>query len=301
MLGELLASTSGRKLNDEVGYIVHPEFLREGTAVQDFFHPPKIVFGCDGKSVAEVCSQLYPGIEAETYFVTPEVASMVKYADNCFHAAKVTFANEIGMLCKTQGVNSVDVMNLFCKDTKLNISARYLRPGSPFGGSCLPKDLRAMLDLARQEAVSTSMLRGILDSNENQVAHVVERAIDTKAKAIGILGLAFKKGTDDLRESPAVAIAERLLGKGKELRIFDRELSVEKMIGANRDYAMQSIPHLESLLCPSITELFSTCGCVIVFHAIDEGELSDVEFAGDQTVIDMTNSISTEGCQGIYW
>ncbi len=300
---EILSEESGRPLGNTLGYVCHPEFLREGTAVSDFFDPPKIVFGARDDLSLECCRRLYNGIDAPVFEVTPEVASMVKYADNCFHAAKVTFANEIGALCRQQGINAIDVMDVFCQDTKLNISARYLRPGHPFGGSCLPKDLRAILDLSRQFALQTPMLQGIASSNREQIDALVARTLQHGADRIGILGLAFKEHTDDLRESPALAVVERLYGKGREIRIYDNYLSVGKLFGANRQFALRGIPHLESLFCDQLQELMDQVQLVLVFHRVDKDQLDSLRFRDDHHVIDLTNTFSRVdvSSEGVYW
>ena len=301
---DLAISDSGRILGETFGYVCHPEFLREGTAIEDFFDPPKTVFGTSGDDLSlAVCRDLYRDLDAPVFELSTDVAAMVKYTDNCFHAAKVTFANEIGVLCREQGINAVDVMKVFCQDTKLNISPRYLRPGNPFGGSCLPKDLRAMLDLARQSAVETPMLRGIADSNREQIETLVRRILDRATGPIGIVGLAFKENTDDLRESPSLAIVERLYGKGREVRIFDEYLSVGDIYGSNRQFALQEIPHLESLFCDDLQTLVDHCQLLLVFHRLGSETLAALDFREEQYVIDFTNSFEKDGVlmEGVYW
>ena len=293
LISEATKDTSGM----QVDYVCHPEFLREGTAIADFFEPPKIVFGIESEDVRSICEDLYPGIVAETVFVPVGVASMIKYADNCFHAAKVTFANEVGLLCKALSVDSQKVMEVFCKDTKLNISPKYLKPGAPFGGSCLPKDLRAMLDLSRHLAKSCPMLSGISNSNRSQIDSIVSDIVASGSRKVGIVGLAFKENTDDLRESPAVAIAEHLLGKGIALQIFDSYLSIENLIGANRSFALESIPHLASLLCGDIRAVFEASDVVLCFHQIPSDQWDEMKRLAN--VIDFTNRL--DGANGIYW
>lgn len=280
-----------------VHYVCHPEYLREGTAVADFLEPPKVVFGVEGPGPEETCRALYPGLAVEPVFVPVDVAALSKYADNCFHALKVTFANEMGLLCKALGVDSRQVMDLLCRDDKLNISPRYLRPGAPFGGSCLPKDLRAVLDQSRQLAVATPMLSGVAASNRNQVDVIVARVLDSGVREVGIVGLAFKEDTDDLRESPAVAVAEQLLGKGLALRIYDSSLSVDRLIGANRAFALRSIPHLASLLFPDPAEVFARSGIVLAFHRIPPELLADP--GARAKTLDFTGR--NRGSEGVYW
>jgi GDP-mannose 6-dehydrogenase len=303
MLMQLLTDESGRELGETVGYVCHPEFLREGSAVDDFFNPPKIVFGAEESMSIDYCRQLYDGVAAPEFVVPVDIAAMVKYADNCFHAAKVTFANEIGTICHEQDVNAVEVMKIFCEDTKLNISPRYLRPGSPYGGSCLPKDLRAVLDLGRRGAVNTPMLAAIWDSNRNQIEAIVDRVLDHGARRVGIVGLAFKENTDDLRESPSLAVVERLFGKGLDIRIFDEYLSVQEIYGTNREHALKGVPHLESLMVDDLQELVDNTKLILVFHRIDEGVQSGLCFSEDHHVFDLSNSFHKAGvsCEGIYW
>src|ERR1051326_374159 len=263
----LLATGSGQP----AAYCVHPEFLREGQAVADFFDPPKIIFGCSDKLAEEVCKDLYPGIVAPTVMTSPAVAAMVKYADNCFHAVKVTFGNEIGMVARTFGVDARGGMDIFCLDTKLNISTKYLKPGLPYGGSCLPKDLRSVVAWARQSSVSLPMLEHVSTSNEIQIQHILAPILHPDRRGIGIIGLAFKDNTDDLRESPMVGMAEHLLGKGREVRIFDEHLSPEELIGGNRNFALSSLPHLASMLVGSCADLIDQSDIVVVARDIKIG------------------------------
>ena len=286
-------------------YCVHPEFLREGQAVADFFDPPKVIFGCSDKLAEDLCKDLYPGIAAPTVMTAPAVAAMVKYADNCFHAVKVTFGNEIGMIARTFGVDAREVMDIFCLDTKLNISAKYLKPGLPYGGSCLPKDLRSVVAWARQNSVSLPMLEHVSTSNELQIQHILAQILHTDRKRIGIVGLAFKDNTDDLRESPMVGLAEHLLGKGRDVRIFDENLSPEELIGGNRSFAMSSLPHLASMLVGSCADLVDQSDIVLVARNIKGAELAALPWRPEQVVFDL---IGLEGAaqirarvRGLYW
>lgn len=243
-----LEKASGKKAGKGFGVCFNPEFLREGSSVQDHYNPPFTVIGQlepeDGRTLA----RLYEGISAKTYFTSLEEAEMIKYICNSFHALKVTFANEMGMLAQSLGVDSHLVMDIACQDTKLNISKKYLRPGFAFGGSCLPKDLRAILHHARTSDMRLPMLEAVLESNRTQVERAVDLVVGLKKKKVSILGLSFKAGTDDLRESPNVMLAEALIGKGFEVRIFDRHLSMARLIGANKAYIENEIPHITSLL-----------------------------------------------------
>ncbi len=302
-LVKLLVEVSERELGKTVGYVCHPEFLREGSAVDDFFHPPKIVFGTEEPLSLTYCRQLYTAAVAPEFVVPVGVAAMVKYADNCFHAAKVTFANEIGTVCRAEDVDAVEVMRIFCADTKLNISSRYLRPGGPYGGSCLPKDLRAILDLGRRSAVKTPMLDAMAASNREQIEAIVDRVLQRGARRVGVVGLAFKENTDDLRESPSLAVVERLFGKGFEIRIFDQYLSVPEIYGTNREYALKGVPHLESLMVSGLQELVDSASLLLVFHRIDENIQSSLRFGADHHVIDLSSSFRRQDVswEGIYW
>ena len=300
-----LAEASGHTVGGPVlGYVCHPEFLREGSAVADFYQPPKIVYGTDDALSREVSADLYPGIEAPTFFLPTNAAAMVKYAANCFHAVKVTFANEIGAMCRSYGVDARDVMEIFCQDTTLNISTKYLRPGAPFGGSCLPKDLRALLDAARAAATDVPMLSGALSSNGAQIADVVTRAGAVPRQAVGVVGLAFKEGTDDVRESPAVAVVEQLLGKGHPLRIFDQHLSLQSLTGANRSFALQSIPHLADLLTHELSEVVATADVLIVNHRLDPAMWAHLPWRDNQRIVDLVGVDVLKdrpGYEGLYW
>lgn len=303
-LMKLFEETSGRKLGEGLGYVCHPEFLREGIAVEDFFNPPKVVFGPSDPATAEVCKQLYPGIEAPTFFVKPKIAAMVKYADNCFHAVKVTFGNEIGLMCKELGVDSRAVMEIFCQDTKLNISRKYLMPGLAFGGSCLPKDLRAILDMSRQTARPLPMLAGTLASNAEQINALAKRILSPERPTVGIVGLAFKQDTDDVRESPMVTLVEMLAGKGHQLRIFDSELSLATMVGANRAFALQSIPHLSDLLTNDLQAVIDDADVLVVHHAMDASAWEKVTIKDSVKIIDLSgveSLMNHPGYEGIYW
>lgn len=304
LLMTILAETSGHALGGaRLGYVCHPEFLREGVAVDDFYHPPKIVFGVTDFRSREVAAKLYPGIDAPTFFVTPGVAALVKYADNCFHAVKVTFANEIGAIARRHDIDARAVMEIFRQDTKLNISPRYLQPGSAFGGSCLPKDLRALLDAARETATDLPMLRGALNSNAVQITELVDRIAAVPRRAVGIVGLTFKEGTDDVRESPAVAIVERLLGKGHPLAIYDRHLSVPALVGANRSFVLQSIPHLAELLSDDLNAV-AAADVVVVNHRLRAADWQGIGWRDDQRIIDLVGvDALTEvpGYAGVYW
>ena len=245
--------------------VFHPEFLREGSSVKDFYDPPKIVVGEENPGDGDELMRLYDGFTAPVFRSPYEVAEMVKYCDNMFHALKITFANEIGLFCAGLGIDSRQVMDIFCSDTKLNISRSYLRPGFAFGGSCLPKDMRAFLHSARQRDVETPMLAGILPSNKAQIERAAQMILRTGKRNVGLWGLAFKPGTDDLRESPLVALAEILCGKGVDLRIHDEFVQVTRLVGGNKAFIEQSLPHLARLLIHTPQDLESS-DLIIIGH-----------------------------------
>ncbi|HEY6864000.1 MAG TPA: UDP-glucose/GDP-mannose dehydrogenase family protein [Burkholderiales bacterium] len=299
-----LESGSGKRAGAEFGVCINPEFLRESTAVHDYFNPPKTVIGEVNRASGDVLASLYAGLSAPMIRTDVETAEMVKYADNCWHAVKVGFANEIGNICKAVDVDSHRVMEIFCQDTKLNLSSYYLKPGFAFGGSCLPKDLRALLHKAKSLDVDVPILASVLPSNELQIDRAVRAVIDAAAKArsrkIGVLGFSFKAGTDDLRESPVVELTERLIGKGYELRIYDRNVSLASIHGANRDYILNHIPHISRLMVGSIGEVLDH-GATIVIGNADPDFRGVPKLLGDgQAVIDLVRVADSRSVSGVY-
>lgn len=260
-----LEEASGNDLfNDSFGVCFHPEFLREGSSVMDFREPPKIVIGADDERSAAVLSALYESFDAPLFVTSIRAAEMVKYADNCFHALKVVFGNEIGRLCASLGIDSHEVMRIFCQDRKLNISPAYLMPGFAYGGSCLPKDLRAVLHLARSENVELPLLQSLSVSNELHIKRTVDLVLSYGKRNIAMLGLSFKPGTDDLRESPLVELVERLLGKGCRMRVYDENVSLARIRGGNKAYIEQKLPHISDLLVQDLDEAVKEAEIVIV-------------------------------------
>jgi GDP-mannose 6-dehydrogenase len=295
-----LQAASGRRAGVEFGVCINPEFLREGTAVNDYHNPPKTVIGELNRASGDLVASLYARLSAPLIRTDIETAEMVKYTDNAWHALKVGFANEIGNLCKGLEVDSHRVMDIFCQDTKLNLSRYYLRPGFAFGGSCLPKDLRALLHKAKTLDVALPILTAILPSNEQQVGRGVQAVIDKGSRKVGILGFSFKAGTDDLRESPVVELAERLIGKGYDLRMYDGNVRLASLHGANRDYILNHIPHISRLMVPSIDDVLEHAGTLVVGNA--DPEFRDVprRLAEGQTLIDFVRITDSRSVAGVY-
>ncbi len=272
---------------------VNPEFMREGTSLADFARPPFTLVGCGDPATASLLRLLYEGIEAPFVHTSVATAEMVKYASNAFHAVKVCFANELGDLCTALGADGQEVMRIFRLDRKLNVSDTYLRPGFAFGGSCLPKDLRALLHAARVGDVSLPMLTAVLPSNEGQVRRGVESVLATRRQRIGVVGLAFKAGTDDLRESPMVTLVEALIGKGCDVRILDGGVAVARLVGANRRAIEEEIPHIAALMCPSEEALLAHAEVVVIGSASAEAASVLAAVGPGHTVIDLTRGAAS--------
>ena len=295
-----LEASSGRQAGSDFGVCVNPEFLREGTAVHDYLNPPKTVIGELTRASGNLLASLYAGLPAPLIRTDIETAEMVKYADNAWHALKVGFANEIGNLCKAVQVDSHRVMEIFCQDTKLNLSAYYLRPGFAFGGSCLPKDLRALLHKAKSLDVSLPILGAVLPSNELQIERAVQTVIDHGSRKVGILGFSFKAGSDDLRNSPVVEMTERLLGKGFELRIYDSNVRLASIHGANRDYILHRIPHISGLMVSSIDEVLEHADTIVIGNAAPEFRDIPRRLGLRQTLIDLVRVSESRSASGVY-
>ena len=282
-----LEAASGKKYGHGFGVSVNPEFLREGTAIRDFAHPPLTLVGHNHAADAAPTKALYQHIDAPLVSASIRVAEMIKYTSNAWHAVKVVFANEIGNLCKRVGVDSHDVMDIFCQDEKLNISSYYMKPGFAFGGSCLPKDVRALQYRARELDLEMPLLGSVLGSNSLQVQHAVDRIVDMGRKKVGLLGFSFKAGTDDLRESPMVILAEALLGKGYQLCIYDRNVSLARLVGANKQYINEQIPHLSQHLCESIDQVIDESEVIVIGNPSPEFSDAVTRCRPDQIVLDL--------------
>lgn len=282
-----LEKASGLVAGENFGVCNNPEFLREGTAVFDYYNPPKIVIGELHDGDGDVLAELYKDLDAPMIRASVDTAEMVKYVDNVWHALKVSFANEIGNICKQLKLDGQEVMGIFCQDEKLNLSPYYLMPGFAFGGSCLPKDLRALNYKATQLDVDVPVLRSITASNELQVKRGIELVQQAGSKKVGVLGFSFKSGTDDLRESPIISLIEFLLGKGCDLRIYDQNVNVSRLVGANRDYILKHIPHIAEIMVDSIESILESSETIVIGNGSSEFKDIMQLVSKDQKVIDL--------------
>lgn len=287
LLIPLLERTSGKRAGVDFGVCVNPEFLREGSSVRDFHQPPKTVVGETDRRSGEIVMDLYDGLPGPRFHVPIRVAEMVKYVDNSFHALKVGFANEVGAICNALQLDSHAVMDIFLADTKLNISGAYLRPGFAFGGSCLPKDVRALTHTARRNDIDVPLLANVLASNEVHLRRAVDFVIKADHRRVGIFGLSFKQGTDDLRESPMVELAERLIGKGFDVKIYDANVSLSRLTGANRTYIEQRLPHIGHALVDDVDAVLRHGDVLIAGSAAPEVVETLSRARADQLVIDL--------------
>jgi GDP-mannose 6-dehydrogenase len=277
---------SGKRAGVDFGICNNPEFLREGSAIHDFQSPPKTVIGEFDQESGSLLTSLYEKLSAPLIRTSIETAEMVKYVDNSWHALKIGFANEIGNFCDAFGVDAESVMDIFCQDKKLNISSAYLKPGFAFGGSCLPKDLRALSYQAKMHDLQLPILNSVLPSNEMQIARGVRHVIDSGNARIGILGFSFKAGTDDLRESPVIEVIERLIGKGYDLRIYDRNVNLAALVGANRDFILNRIPHISRLMVSTTDEVLAHAQTVVIGNHDPEFSQIQSRLREDQRLVD---------------
>jgi len=306
LLVPILEKSTGGTAGVDFGVAVNPEFLREGTSVRDFFDPPKTVIGELDPASGAVVAELYEGLPGEVFRVPIPTAEAIKYADNAFHGLKIGFANELGAVLQALGVDSHQVMDVFLADRKLNISPAYLRPGFAFGGSCLPKDLRGLVHAAQRADVSVPILAHVLSSNSDHLQRAVELVERTGKRRVGLFGLSFKPGTDDLRESPLVELAERLHGKGYELRIYDANVNISRLLGANREFIETRLPHLAQLLTDSVDEVLEHAE-VCVVGTRDPAVLSALPPGDGRLLIDLIHLPDADarraesGYHGLAW
>jgi GDP-mannose 6-dehydrogenase len=299
-----LESYSGKKAGVDFGVCNNPEFLREGTAVFDYYNPPKTVIGETDTKAGDMLVKLYEKMDAPLIRTDVETAEMVKYTDNNWHALKVAFANEIGNLCKALGIDGHKVMQIFCQDTKLNLSPYYMKPGFAFGGSCLPKDVRALTYKGKSLDLDLPVLNAIMPSNQRQIEKAIAMITAKGRRKVGILGFAFKAGTDDLRESPLVDVIEYLIGRGFDLRLYDRNVNLAALTGANRDYILNHIPHISKLMVQSMDEVLDFAETVVIGNGAEEFRPVPDRLRPDQVLVDLvriTDRVSGGQYDGICW
>jgi GDP-mannose 6-dehydrogenase len=300
-----LEEFSEKKAGVGFGVCNNPEFLREGSAVKDFRHPPKTVIGELDRASGDILARLYEKLDAPLIRTNLESAEMVKYVDNSWHALKIGFANEIGNLCKSLGLDAHVVMNIFCQDRKLNISPAYLLPGFAFGGSCLPKDLRALSYQAKMHDLHLPILTSILPSNEMQITRGVQLITEKGYTRVGILGFSFKAGTDDLRESPLIEVIERLIGKGYDLRIYDKNVNIASLVGANRDFILNRIPHISKLMVGDISAVLDHAQTIVIGNKDPDFKAVPNRLHEGQFLVDFVRIIEgrskSEKYDGICW
>jgi GDP-mannose 6-dehydrogenase len=295
-----LEACSGKTAGKDFGVCNNPEFLREGTAVHDYYNPPKTVIGETDSRAGDMLVELYKDMDAPLIRTDVDTAEMVKYTDNNWHALKVVFANEIGNLCKALDLDGRKVMEIFCQDTKLNLSSYYMKPGFAFGGSCLPKDVRALTYKARSLDLELPVLNAIMPSNRRQIDKAIEMVTAKGHRRVGILGFAFKAGTDDLRESPIVEVIEHLIGKGYELKLYDRNVNLAALTGANRDYILNHIPHISRLMVQDVDEVLSFADTVVIGNGAPEFRQVPDRLREGQVVVDLVRVSSRTSEPGRY-
>jgi GDP-mannose 6-dehydrogenase len=295
---------SGKKRNEGFAIVDNPEFLREGTAVQDYYNPPLTLIGSDNKEAAEMVAELYRQLPGEIIIADLKVAEIMKYINNTYHALKISFGNEIGNICSELGIDSHKVMEIFCKDKQLNISPYYFKPGFAYGGSCLPKDLKGLRTLAHDLYIDVPVIDSIDKTNEIQIQRAVKLIYKHWDKKLGFLGLSFKAGTDDLRNSPAVSVIEALLGKGCDIVIYDNNINLARLTGTNKEFIDSRIPHLSSLLVSDPAKLIKECDVIVINNREPEFSrlLADVD---NKTIIDFVRmdeiAVSKNNYVGINW
>lgn len=288
-VASVIEAATAKKPEVDFAVVSNPEFLREGTAVSDFFNPPYTLIGTSNQQAKEMMGRVYENVDAPIFFTEIRIAEIIKYVNNSFHALKISFANEIGSICKKLNIDSHKLMDVFCKDTKLNISPSYLKPGFAYGGSCLPKDLKALCAIAHDYYIKAPVLESISISNEQRKSQVLNQIIEFRKQRIGFLGLSFKAGTDDLRESPIIDVLEKLLGKGYSIKIYDKNVSFSKLIGANREFILQRIPFISRFIYETYDEVVSDSDLIVVVN--NEPGIKEIlaRLAVDKVIYDFVN------------
>lgn len=302
----ILEKHSGKKVGEGFGLCFNPEFLREGSSVKDFHAPPFTLVGVQNQKDADVVRKLYGWLDAEFLVEDIRTAEMVKYINNSYHAVKVAFANEVGRLCEALQIDSHAVMNVFCKDTKQNLSAYYLKPGFAFGGSCLPKDLRAILYKAKSLDVDMELFQSTLTSNRTQVEAGVKLIERLGSKKVGLLGLSFKAGTDDLRESPMVTLVETLSGRGYDIKVFDENVSLSRLMGSNKAFIEQELPHISELLIESMDDVIAHSDTIVIGNPDPRFAAVTDSISNDKHIVDLVRIVpewksTAANYHGIGW
>jgi GDP-mannose 6-dehydrogenase len=305
-IAPLLEQAAGRKIGDRLSLVFNPEFLREGSSVADFHNPPQTIVGSLDEAGVAVMKRLYTGVPGSFVAADVGVAESVKYLCNVFHALKIVFANEAGAVLKEAGLDSRDVLALFCEDKQLNISKAYLRPGFAFGGSCLPKEVKGFLTIAREQGVDIPVLGSLLTSNDVHIGRAYDLIAANGRKPVALFGLAFKPGTDDLRDSPLVVLAEKLLGKGFDLAIYDKFVKIARLLGKNKEYIDREIPHLDKLLHETPDAVLARAEIVVVGHADAETRQRIIALAKGARVVDLNGYADLRDAgfaeyEGICW
>ncbi|MHC1773521.1 MAG: UDP-glucose/GDP-mannose dehydrogenase family protein [Flexilinea sp.] len=298
-VAELIESVSKKKNGKDFSIVSNPEFLREGSAIEDFLHPPLTLIGCEDGKAEQIMRELYQDIHAEFVVTDICVAEMMKYVNNTYHALKIVFANEIGNICKSLNIDSHKVMEIFCKDRQLNISPYYFKPGFAYGGSCLPKDLKALRTLAHDNYINVPVINSIEMSNEKQKRNAIDMIIRQGKNRIGILGLSFKAGTDDLRSSPIIDIVETLLGKGFDLRIYDKNVKLSELTGTNRNFIESKIPHLQRFLTNDLDAVLTESDVLVISNKEIEFNSIPKRFPG-KILIDLVRICNPSEYDGTY-
>jgi len=303
---KIVEDASGKEKDKDFAVVSNPEFLREGTAVHDYFHPSYTLIGSSSPNAVAIMKEIYSGLESPVVVTEIKIAELMKYVNNSFHAVKIIFANEVGSICKKLGINSHKLMEIFCMDTKLNISPYYFKPGFAYGGSCLPKDLKALCTIAHDNYLESPLLDSIDRSNESQKKIVYDQIIEFKKDKVGFLGLSFKAGTDDLRNSPILDIIERLLGKGFNLKIYDRNVRFSQLMGANREYILKKIPYISKFLIDNPDDLIRSSEVIVVVNSSSEfrdmlNRVPNNTIIYDLVNLDFKNKQNAENYIGVAW
>lgn len=297
----LLESSSGKTCGTGFELCFQPEFLREGSSIEDYDNPPFTVIGCSNTSGADKTRKIFNHLKSKIVVTEIKTAEMLKFCCNVFHALKIGFANEVGRVCRDLDVNAMQVMNLLCMDTQLNISPMYLKPGLPFGGSCLPKDTRAMVKMSHDSGVPSPIIQGIMSSNQHHSDFISRKVLENRSKKIGLLGLSFKSGTDDLRESPLVKLVETLIGKGVDIQVYDPDVNLARLVGANKRFIEEVIPHISRILVSNLVEMLSWADVIVIGRP--DKELIDAVTANatsDQHIIDLVGGFDSSSVESSY-